>query len=905
MAEEEGAVQVAVRMRIFNQREKDAGADRVIRMTREEVGSKTFIRNPDTDEEKEFKFDYSFNSHANDPVVGPYATQDSVFDDLGRPVLMSALEGRNVCLFAYGQTGAGKSFSMLGKSEPQTQQGIIPRTCREIFKVMDKDKGNPLITSEVAIQVVEIYCEQINDLLADRKTWPPAGFKPKMTKDGFACDTITKPCMNYEDIEQAFSFADKNRSVGSHALNPESSRAHTIYQITYQRKSKISADAKQCETVTTRLNLVDLAGSERMESAGTSGQMLKEGNAINLSLTALGNTIKALSEGKRAQFRESKLTLLLQSSMTNGRVIMIAAVSPASICYDESISTLRFAERIKMVKIKAKKNVTLDPVAEIKKEMEEMRKRMQDEIDDLRKSGGTGGGGGGGGGVDPDVVEELKRALEEQKENERQLKADMERRVKEMAETDTHRAARAAQITEQWKTALGGATTQKATDVKVPHLLNLNEDPRLAETLIYTVEKPTVAAGRANKDSPPDLEFNGMGIVKNHCTFHYSADKGEVFLEPGANARCCVNGVPVTERTALKHNYRVWLGNNYAFRFAFPGQEDKSDAKDLHPDYLMAESEISKHASAGSENESAVGGELGHQLSEALKKVEQANIICGDLSRDATFAPKIIKNRGKDTVVVNVTLPQGQLVWPWDKFANRLVDMVKLWQSWQYAVSNDQAFVVPDDNPFVDNGYQLVGEAVVWLQSLSNMIDLDTNPSVLSPVGQPEGSLHVQIVPLDKEGGEGPWEGDREALDPFVDAPEDLKNKDIQFAIRVKKMNFDVDIKKGGLPKYRDVFVSYSVQNGEDDEVVDTAHDTTGSIEVKFGDHSRKFKRFVDDQFMTLLLKGKLTFSVYGKLTDQLPTVTQNLVVLPEGWKRVTAYQDPDGKLHLTPPTSH
>lgn len=901
MAEEEGAVQVAVRMRIFNQREKDAGADRVIRMTREEVGSKTFIRNPDTNEEKEFKFDYSFNSHANDAAVGPFATQDSVFDDLGRPVLMSALEGRNVCLFAYGQTGAGKSFSMLGKSEPQSMQGIIPRTCREIFKVMDKDKGNPLITSDVAIQVVEIYCEQINDLLADRKTWPPAGFKPKMTKDGFACDTIMKPCMNYEDIEQAFSFADKNRSVGSHALNPESSRAHTIYQITYQRKSKISADAKQCETVTTRLNLVDLAGSERMESAGTSGQMLKEGNAINLSLTALGNTIKALSEGKRAQFRESKLTLLLQSSMTNGKVIMIAAVSPASICYDESVSTLRFAERIKLVKIKAKKNVTLDPVAEIKKEMEEMRKRMQEEIDELRKTGGSGGGGAGG--ADPALVEELKRALEEQKENERQLKADMERRVKEMSEDDTVKAARALKITEQWKTALGGATTQKATDVKVPHLLNLNEDPRLAETLIYTIEKAKVAAGRANKESPPDLEFNGMGIVKNHCTFTYDAAKGEVFIEPGQNARCCINGVPVLERTELKHNYRVWLGNNYAFRFAFPGQESKSDSADAHPDYLMAESEISKHASAGGENESAVGGELGHQLSEALKKVEQANIIAGDLSRDATFAPKIIKNRGKDTVVVNVTLPQGQLVWQWDKFAGRLVDMVKLWQSWQYAVSNDQAFSVPDDNPFVDNGYQLVGEAVVWLQSLSNMIDLDTNPSVLSPAGQPEGALHVLIVPLDKNGGEGPWEGDREHLDPFVDSPEDLKNKDIQFAIRVQKMNFDVDIKKGGLPKYRDVFVSYSVQNVDDDEVVDTAHDTSGSIEVKFG-HTHRFKRFVDDQFMTLLLKGKITFSVYGKLTDQLPAVAQNLVVLPEGWRKVTAFQDPDGKLHLSPPTS-
>lgn len=903
MAEEEGAVQVAVRMRVFNQREKDAGAERIIRMTREDVGSKTFIRNPDTDEEKEFKFDFSFNSHANDPKVGPYATQDTVFDDLGRPVMLSALEGRNVCLFAYGQTGAGKSFSMLGKADPPSMQGIIPRTCREIFKVIDKDKGNPLVTAEVGIQVVEIYCEQINDLLADRKTWPPNGFKPRMTKDGFTCDTVMKPCMNYEDIEQAFNFADKNRSVGSHALNPESSRAHTIYQITYQKQTRVSADAKQAETITTRLNLVDLAGSERMESAGTSGQMLKEGNAINLSLTALGNTIKALSEGKRAQFRESKLTLLLQSSMTNGKVIMIAALSPASICYDESISTLRFAERIKMVKIKAKKNVTLDPVAEIKKEMEEMRKRMQEEIDELRKTGGSGGGSGGAG-TDPAMVEELKRALEEQKENERQLKLDMERRLQEMQEDDGSRKKRAAQIQEQWKSALGGATTMQAKDVKVPHLLNLNEDPRLAETLIYTIDDPVVVAGRANKEAPPKLEFNGMGIVKNHCTFHYDKTKGQVLLEPATNARCCVNGKPVTEKTEIKHNYRIWLGNNYAFRFALPGFESKSDAAEEKPDYLMAEAEIAKHAAA--ESGESVQGALGHQLSEALKKVEQANIISTDLNRDAMFAPKIIKNRNtnEDKVVVHVTLPQGQLVWPWEKFSSRLMDMVKVWQSWQYAIANDQAFTLPDDNPFVDNGYQLIGEADVWLESLGNMIDLDAEPSVLSPIGRSEGTLYVQIVPLDKNGNEGPWEGDNDHLDPFTENPEDLKGKAIQFAVKVHKMNFDVDVKEGGRPRYRDVFVRYKLATDADDEIVETPHDTTGSVEVKFGGATHRYKRIVDDSMMALILKGKLTFSVFGKLTDQPKIVAQNLVVLPEGWKKVTAYMDPQGNLHLHPPTA-
>eukprot|EP00755_Sulcionema_specki_P038728 Sspe_Gene.111440::Locus_93516_Transcript_1_1_Confidence_1.000_Length_1153::g.111440::m.111440/K10392/KIF1; kinesin family member 1 len=364
MGDEGGeSVQVAVRMRLFNGREKTAGATRIVRMTREEVGSKTYITNPDTGEERHFQFDYSFQSHSEtEQGIGPYATQDTVFNDLGKPVLYTALEGRNVCLFAYGQTGAGKSFSMLGKSEPKEMQGIIPRSCTEIFRLRDTERDDPLVKYNVSIQVVEVYCEMINDLLANRKDWPPNGHKAKLTKDGYVVDTVTRPCNNYEDIEGAFTFADKNRSVGSHALNPESSRAHTIYTINYQRQKKTSAEATQAEVITAKINLVDLAGSERSESAGTSGLMLKEGNAINLSLTALGSTIKALSEGKRPNFRDSKLTLLLQGSMTNGKVIMIAAVSPASICYDESMSTLRFAERIKMVKIKAKKNVTQDPV---------------------------------------------------------------------------------------------------------------------------------------------------------------------------------------------------------------------------------------------------------------------------------------------------------------------------------------------------------------------------------------------------------------------------------------------------------------------------------------------------------------------------------------------------------------
>lgn len=925
---EEEAVQVAVRMRIFNQREKDANATRIIRMTREAVGSKTFITNPDTDEEKEFKFDYSFNTHLDDPSVGPYANQDTVFDDLGKPVLLSALEGRNVCLFAYGQTGAGKSFSMLGKNEPPSLRGIIPRTCNEIFKIRNDpelaDKENEVL-HEIVIEVMEIYCEQVNDLLANRKVWPPKGHAPRPhPKGGFHCKEITStPCNDYAGIEDCFLRADRNRSVGSHALNPESSRAHTIYKIEYT-KTTIFAELppeRNKQMVTAQLNLVDLAGSERMESAGTSGQMLKEGNAINLSLTALGNTIKALtSVNEKPQFRNSKLTMLLMQSMTSGKVIMIAAVSPASICYDESISTLRFAERIKLVKIKVAKNVTIDPVAEIRKQMEEMRDRMQQEIDDLKTNQTEG---------DPAAMDALKRAMEEQRDQERQMREDAEQRLKQLEESREEREKRLQDLLAEQNKGWEGVFVGKSKDLTVPHLLNLNEDARLAETLVYPIDKPEVTCGRANPASPPVLEFNGMGIMKDHCVFEYDEANNTVILKPNTNSRCMVNGKLVTEPTPLKHNNRVWLGNNYAMRLAIPGKEEEGDqfpdTENNRPDYFVAESEVAEaQAPPKKDNEdgtpeSAQDAHLRHQLNEALKKIEQANIIASDLDRDAMFSPKIIKNRDtkEDMVVVNVSLPTGNLTWPWDRFNSRLIDMVHHWQGWQHAMANGQTFSLPDneeENPFIDNGYQLVGEADVVLSSLGNMIENPVDPPVLSVTGVQEGRLKLCLAPLDKNGGEGPWDDDESGeLDPFVESADEIKDKEIQFQIHVESMQLEVDLKSGGRPRYKDVFVRYKInsRNG-DEEYQETPHDVGGDIKVKF-DHKAKFKQFVDEEFYKRItadpadpknsnINSKVTFQVWGKVAEQKMVPVNHLVVLPPGWKRVTAYQDSDGTLHLEPP---
>eukprot|EP00667_Euglena_gracilis_P001959 EG_transcript_1959 len=906
MADDAEAVQVAVRMRCFNTREMrenakriirmeqhekgsntyiidDTGAKRIIRMEQHEKGSNTYIIDDtgakriirmeqhekgsntyiidDTGAERKFNYDYSFQSFSQtERGIGEWADQNTVFETVGRPVMDSALEGKNVCLFAYGQTGAGKSYSMLGK---QDDPGIIPRTCNAIFNIIDNNTDSRL-AYKVDIQVVEIYCEMINDLLSDRKKWPQHGHKPRLTgTDGYVVDTVRKPCFNYADIEAAFRFADQNRSVGSHALNPESSRAHTIYTINYQRQKKADS-GKVMETITARLNLVDLAGSERTDLAGTSGDMLKEGNAINLSLSALGNCIKALSEQQRPNFRNSKLTLLLQASMTNGKVVMIAALSPASICYDESMSTLRFADRIKQVKIKASKNVTTDPVAEIKKAMEEERLRLQAEIDTLR-SQVTGDGGSS-----ETAMEQLQDALQEQQEAAQKMKEEYERKLREIEESTEERVERLAEINTMQGRALYGVA-RNTEDVKGPHLRNLHEDPRLAETLLYPFKEGTTVIGKADKDHPPDLEFNGMGMSKNHATVVF--ESGKVTLQSGPMSRTFVNGKALAGVLELKHNMRVWLGNNYAFRFCFPGKESEGEGFDPPPDYAFAEEEIAENASDGLDlgaSQRTVSSQIGQKLSDALKKVEQANIIAADLGQSVEFEAKIFKNRTteENDIAVRVRASGIELFWPWEKFNARLVMMSNEWAAWQQCELSGERYVLPEGslNPFVDKEYQLIGECDVWLRSLANMIEHHADPTILALTGRVEGRLHVSIVPCDTNGKEGPWD-DNEESDPFVDDPNDLLDEEVRFRVKIHDAVFDAGDR--AYCRYQNTFVRYRVNpKDSSSEWVTTEKNMECTFNPRYG-----FKRLhvtkVTADVLRLLLKGRITFQLWGKVATE------------------------------------
>ena len=369
-------VRVAVRCRPFNPREEALASTSCVRMS----DAKTTITHPSTGAETTFTFDHSFWSHDRSPDAPPFATQGSVFDAVGAEVLESAWKGYNVCLFAYGQTGSGKSYSMVGPpggSSNLEDEGIVPRACREIFSRLEKAERERNTSWSVDVTMIEIYDEKVYDLLVAAETPPadapePPPRRPALKvrqhpiKGPYVEGLEPRTATSYEEIAALTALGERRRTVAATGMNETSSRAHAVTELTVTRVERRtngdgSVTREEVET-RSRVSLVDLAGSERVDGTGATGARLKEGAAINKSLSALGNCVAALAEKSSARargagetksvvpYRDSVLTSLLRDCLGgNARCVMIAALSPASVNYDETLSTLRFADRARNV----------------------------------------------------------------------------------------------------------------------------------------------------------------------------------------------------------------------------------------------------------------------------------------------------------------------------------------------------------------------------------------------------------------------------------------------------------------------------------------------------------------------------------------------------------------------------
>ncbi|EAT48111.1 AAEL000822-PA [Aedes aegypti] len=329
-------VQVVVRCRPLNNKEQAGNFQRVVDVFPSR-GVIEILNCNETSRENKKMFTY-------DAVYDWGSTQQQVYDEVVRPLVYSVLEGFNGCVFAYGQTGTGKTHTMEGiKSDPE-QRGIIPRAFEQIWAHINRSQNMNFL---VAVSYLEIYMEELRDLLKPNSTTP---LELRERDGGIVVPNLHSVlCKSVEDMIHVMYMGNKNRTVGFTNMNEHSSRSHAIFLIKIE----------MCEVGSTlvkvgKLNLIDLAGSERQSKTGATAERLKEASKINRALSSLGNVISALAEkSPHIPYRDSKLTRLLQDSLGgNSKTIMIANIGPSEFNYNETLTTLRYANRAKTIENK-------------------------------------------------------------------------------------------------------------------------------------------------------------------------------------------------------------------------------------------------------------------------------------------------------------------------------------------------------------------------------------------------------------------------------------------------------------------------------------------------------------------------------------------------------------------------
>ncbi|XP_027870695.1 kinesin-like protein KIF1B isoform X3 [Xiphophorus couchianus] len=636
------SVKVAVRVRPFNSRETSKESKCIIQMQ----GNTTTILNPKAPKEpaKTFSFDYSYWSHTT-PEDPCFASQNRVYNDIGKEMLEHAFEGYNVCIFAYGQTGAGKSYTMMGKQE-EGQEGIIPMLCEDLFEKINEDCNKEELSYSVEVSYMEIYCERVRDLL-NPKNKGNLRVREHPLLGPYVEDLSKLAVTSYTDIADLMDAGNKARTVAATNMNETSSRSHAVFTIVFTQKKHDSETDLTTEKVS-KISLVDLAGSERADSTGAKGTRLKEGANINKSLTTLGKVISALAEvdnctskskkKKKSDFipyRDSVLTWLLRENLGgNSRTAMVAALSPADINYDETLSTLRYADRAKNIKCNAVINE--DPnnklVRELKDEVARLKELLRAQglgdildidpmgddypgsgikylkdiqnnknryliasenqrpghfstapIGSLTASPSSGALCNQGGLQSVTSIQERimstpggEEAIERLKESEKIIAELNETWEEKLRKTEAIRMEREALLAEMGVAIReDGGTLGVFSPKKTPHLVNLNEDPLMSECLLYYIKDGITRVGQADTERRQDIVLSGAHIKEEHCIFRSERNaNGDVIvmLVPCEGSETYVNGKRVEEAIQLRSGNRIIMGKNHVFRFNHPEQ---------------------------------------------------------------------------------------------------------------------------------------------------------------------------------------------------------------------------------------------------------------------------------------------------------------------------------------------
>eukprot|EP00041_Stephanoeca_diplocostata_P033306 m.1097984 g.1097984 ORF g.1097984 m.1097984 type:complete len:1156 (-) comp24311_c0_seq31:2505-5972(-) len=565
-------VTVAVRVRPFDAREVARGEKCIVQME-----GNTIQLNPKTDggAPRHFTFDNCFWSHSQEDST--FASQENIFDDVGRNVLDNAFNGYNACIFAYGQTGSGKTYTMMGT--PQ-DLGIIPRLCQELFEAAKLRASGSTFQYRVEVSYMEIYNERVRDLLSTSDKYA-LKVREHQVMGPYVEGLRRLAVADYASIKGLMDAGNQRRTTATTAMNQTSSRSHAVFTL---HLTTLHTDQAHSEKAS-RISLVDLAGSERQAKTQATGSRLKEGASINSSLSALGQVFKALVDREKSAkgkdffvpYRSSALTWLLKDSLGgNSKTIMVAAISPAADNHDETLSTLRYANYAKQIVNHA--TINHDPqhavIQQLRKEVEQLRRQTKSTSD-----------------TDADR-EEINRARNELQQVEGLIATMSQSWQDRLAEANTILAQHQQLLQDHGAKVTGHARGVLRLESRLPHLVRLSGDGAGIE--LYTIRRGILNVGTVPGAEPHNTIVlpAGDGMDTEMCLLEHTlgpppavdGDRADASTSDGSNAPapdeevvtlhpivgCSVNGVECDDTKRLAHGDVVTFGQALQYRFVHP-----------------------------------------------------------------------------------------------------------------------------------------------------------------------------------------------------------------------------------------------------------------------------------------------------------------------------------------------
>uniref|UniRef100_A0A8C4ZZC3 Kinesin family member 13A n=1 Tax=Gadus morhua TaxID=8049 RepID=A0A8C4ZZC3_GADMO len=917
-------VKVAVRVRPMNRRELELNTKCVVDME----DNQTVLHPPPSNSKGDRRVaPQCVYCHLDGCSKG----QEVVFKCLGEGILDNAFQGYNACIFAYGQTGSGKSFSMMGNGD---QPGLIPRLCGALFERVHRDECEAH-SFKLEVSFMEIYNEKVRDLLDPKGSRLSLKVREHKVLGPYVDGLSQLAVTSFEDIEVLMSEGNKSRTVAATNMNEESSRSHAVFSIVVTQTLYDLGSGNSGEKVS-KISLVDLAGSERVSKTGAAGERLKEGSNINRSLTTLGCVISALADqsagkgkAKFVPYRDSVLTWLLKDNLGgNSKTAMIATVSPAADNYEETLSTLRYADRAKRIVNHAVVNE--DPNARIIRELREEVEKLREQLTAAESL----------------KAPELKEKLQES-----------EKLIEEMTVTWEQKLRKTEEIAaERQKQLESMGISLETSGIKVGEdkcfLVNLNADPALNELLVYYLKEHTLVGA----DTSQDIQLFGIGIQPEHCALDLCPD-GDVTLTPIENARTCVNGTVVDSLVHLWHGDRILWGNNHFFRINLPSRKRRERLKELErasprESYVEADLETASEASSEQdysyefaqmevimktlgnndpmqnvvqvlekqyleERRTALEEQrrmyerelesLRQQLSpektkqhhqdelfrQSLSRLREQVVKANTLVREANFlaeemnkltdyqvtlqipAANLSANRKRGAIVSEPAIQvrrkgKGTQVWAIERLENKLVDMRDHYRDWKEGTEEEMHL-----DPFYEaqENHNLIGVANIFLECLYHDVKLQYAVPIISQQGEVAGRLHVELMRVCGPLPERLAWGDDSSENSSESGCYEVMDGHGEVVLMARRLTCRVHIKEAsGLPLNLSnfVFCQYTFWDQAEPTVAPpmvSPDAPTHSPEAQFTvrfDHSKDHVVHVTDDFLEFISEGALAIEVWG-----------------------------------------